>query len=81
MVKRFVSAIILAAAFGLSACTAVSVATTVVGAGVGVASTGVRVGVGATARAADLIIPDGDTCDEDDREDEAAEDEDCAELE
>jgi len=82
MAKEFVTAIVLAAAVALSACTAVGVATTAVGVGVGVASTGVRVGVGATARAADLIIPDGDACEENGESDRdpSADADDCDEA-
>lgn len=82
--RRFGTAsLVFCLAIALGGCTAVSVATTAVGVGVGVASTGVRVGVGTTVRAADFIIPDGNTCEDEvnadhDAED-GSEDEDCRE--
>lgn len=57
----------------LGGCTAVGVATTVVGVGVGVgtgiAETGVRVGVGTTMRVADIVTPDGEDCSEEESDD------------
>jgi len=62
MTPRFVTALGFVITLGLSGCSAVGVATTVVGIGVGVASTGVHIGVGTTVRAVDLIVPDGAEC-------------------
>jgi len=82
MARRFATLLILMAALAMSGCSAVGVATTAVGVGVGAATTGVRVGVGTTMRAADLIIHDGETCEERDEADrDASEDaDDCAEA-
>lgn len=82
MAQRFATALVLVTCLALPACSAVGVATSAVGAGVSVASTGVRVGVGTTMRAADLIIPDGDACEESDEADRDTSEEadDCSEA-
>jgi len=77
MRKRVVVGVLLALSFALAGCSVVRATGTVVGVGVGVASTGAHVAVGATVRAADLVIPDGKSCDEDSDEAAADDDEDC----
>jgi len=74
--ERFLKSMLgIAVALALSGCSAASVVGTTVGIGVGVgtsiASTGVSIGVGTTVRAVDLIIPDGDKCEEEAEEESA----------